>query len=486
MGAAEGLDLRTEELTATVNTSTPSALHGHDIAYRAFPRRRALSVLAGLGALCLGLVSLPGSAGTLDAGSVKETVFPSGLRLLVKESHATDLAAVQVWVRAGGFREDEKTNGTAHVIEHLVFKGSDTGGPGTLDGEVENLGGLLEATTEKDWTRFNCTVAGRYVGRIVNVVADALRKPKFDQNDWEAERPVIVDEITRISLDPDIAMARLLYSAAFQKHPYRMDVRGEPRFIQTLDLKDVRAYYQKHYVPANMTVIVVGSVDGAAVERAVRTAFQADTPAPKPAESLPEPEVACVQPVRRSINSPYQNGYVGLAFPAPSVKDTPDVYAMDVLLTLLEMDGTGRLPRLMRDQGEVSASFETRRQPGLMTIIASTGPRNTEQVETLIKRELELTASQAIPESEIGIAKRILRGAYVLDNETYSGQAGTLGYYAAIDRWQFASDYLARIDAVTPEQVQAVARKYLQMDHSATILLKPAPGPAAPPRSDTE
>jgi zinc protease len=110
-----------------------------------------------------------------------------------------------------------------------------------------------------------------------------------------------------------------------------------------------------------------------------------------------------------------------------------------------------------------------------------------EQVETLIRRELDFLVNNAIPPAEVAYAKRALRGSYISDCETYSGQAGTLGYYDSIDTWRFASDYLANVEKVTPEQVQEVARKYLKSDESVAVILKPraAPAPQAPPKTGT-
>lgn len=457
------------------------------LARRALSRRRLL----GRGALLFGsslsglcLAAPPARTGTLDVSKVKETVFPNGLRLVVKEARASDLASVQVWIRAGGFQETEATAGTAHVIEHLVFKGSETSGPGSIDAEIENLGGLLEAATEKDWTRFSCTVSGRYVGKVLQVVADAVRKPQLRLEDWEAERPVIREEIEQTRLNPEALLSQGLFDLSFQKHPYRLDVRGTVPFINNLDIQQVRDYYRKHYVPSNMTVVVVGDVDPAGVERAARAAFAADQGARAPEVVLPPEEKACEKSERRVLATGYLSGYVGLAFPAPSVRDLPDTHAMDVLVTILEHSGMGRLPQAMRNAGAVRAVYETRRQACLFTVLASTGRTEAEQVESLLRRELEFAATRPIQPREIELAKRLLHGAYALDNEPYAGQAGSLGYYASIDSWKFAAEYLERINAVTVEQVQEAARKYLDPEHSVSIVLKARAGGAPqPPRS---
>jgi zinc protease len=450
------------------------------------PTFRPVHAVAGLLLAGVALTALPARTGTLDSAQIKETVLPNGLRLLVKEARATDLAAVQVWIRAGGFREDEATAGTAHALEHLLFKASERRESGSLDDEIENLGGLLEATTEKDWTRLGCTVNGRYAGKVIGLVAEVLRKPQLRATDLEAEKPVILEEINAIRFNPEAEVSRKLFDLAFQKHPYKHDVRGTESFIRRLTLESVRGYFQKHYTPANMTVIVVGDVDQAGIERAVRAAFPPDPLGTKPAvpASLPPQETACEKAERFAGNSAFPFGVVGLAFPAPSVADDPDVYAMDVLLTLMEHDGTGRLPRAVRGL-PIQSTFQTQRQRGLFTVIAVTGNVDPDRVEPLLRKELDFAGSNEIPEAEITLAKRMLRGSYAMDNETYAGQASSLGFYASIDRWQFAANYLANIERVTPEQVQAVARKYLKSDHSVAVTLKPRSAPQPMPRIGT-
>lgn len=453
------------------------------------PRPAARRLPAGrlaLAALAALLFTLPARSGTLDPAQIKETTFPNGLRLIVKEAHGTDLAAVQMWIRAGGFTEDERESGTAHVIEHLVFKGTESHAAGAIDDEIENLGGLLEASTEKDWTRFGCTVAGRYVGKVIPAMADVLRKPKFSAEDFEVEKPVILEEISDIATNPETSVMRGLYQAAFQHHPYGNDVRGTPQFLKKLTLDQVRAYYRRHYIPSNMTLVVVGDVDPAGVERVTRAAFQADQGGPPPAApALPAEEKACAQPRRIQVRAPFSNGYVGIAFPAPSVKEDPDAYAMDVLLTLLEHGGNGRLPRILRQSAGVDASYETRRQPGLFTVIAATTPENVQNVEALIRKELDFVATHTVPGTELQFAKRELHGSFALENETYSEQASTLGYYDAIDRWQFATEYLSHVDKITAAQLQEVARKYLDPDHTITVLFSPRPTPMPRPQTGT-
>jgi zinc protease len=168
------------------------------------------------------------------------------------------------------------------------------------------------------------------------------------------------------------------------------------------------------------------------------------------------------------------------------VKDQPDVYAMDLLLTLLEHENGGRLPRLLRGQAAVQARFETRRQPGILSIVASTGSTPPEDVEALIRKELDFLRNHPVTAAELAVAKRALRGSYALDNETLSGQASSLGYYDAIDTWQFACEYLSQVEAITPAQLNEVVHKYVLLDRCVTLVLKPRATGGVPPRGNVQ
>ncbi len=451
-------------------------------------RRRGLNrrQLLGSGAAVLAgaaVVGAPARAGTLDASQIQETVFPSGLRLVTKENHATGLAAVHVWVRAGGFTETLQTAGTAHVIEHLLFRAGDRSAA-SIDNEIENLGGLLEARTEKDWTQIGCTVSGRHAGKVLGLLGATMSKPVFREEDLAAERPVLIEEMNQVVLNPTELLTRELFRLAFKQHPYRFEVRGTGAFLSSVGIESVRAYYQKHFVPSAMTVVVVGDVDAAGVERAVRAAFPIDG---KPAAlALPPAEQPIAAPQRATIPGLSPAGFVALGYPSAAVSEQPEVHATDLLLTMLENGGGGRLPRLFRGAAGINANFQTRRQAGLMAVIAQTLPDRVEQVEALLRRELEFVAKGQIPVEEVDLAKRALRGSFALDSETYSGQASTLGFYAAIDRWQFASEYLQKVEAVTIDQIRAVAAKSLVAERCIAVQMLPRErGPARPQQDGT-
>jgi zinc protease len=429
------------------------------------------------------LLAMAARAGTLDAASIQEHVLPNGLRVVIREGHGAELVAIQYWVRAGIFLENAETAGTAHFLEHLWFKGTPRRPAGDVDQEIEDLGSLLEAETDKDWTVVRTTVASQFAAKALDVIADVIQHPRFRLDDIEAERRVILDEIASTRADPNRLLIGRLYAAAFRTHPYRFETTGPPRNLLAFKQPQLREYYRAHYAPSNAILVIVGDVQPAEILRQVKALFPAPgPPAARPALPPLESGPAGTEPRRQVIETRFRGGYYGVAFPAPGMEATEDVYAMDVLVTALEQTPWGRLPTALRaDAVSVRARYQTLRQPGLLMVTVQAMPEKLENVERLVLAEIQKLRDAPLSAAELEGTKRILTGKYAIDNETFEGQGLSLGYYAAIDRWQFACTYLDGIRKVTAEQVREAARRYLTAERAVTVIMRPgAEGGARP------
>lgn len=428
-------------------------------------------------ALLAVLPASPSLSGTLEKTSVQATRTAAGLQVLVKPSRAADLAAVQLWIRAGGYLETPETHGITHAIEHLLFRASSKKGEESIDAQVENLGGLLEATTEKDWIRLSCTVSGRHAARVVEIIGKALQEPGFTSQAYQAELPLMLEEIDSAAANPAIVVSDQVYRLAYRTHPYRLEVRGNPAVLRRLTVAQLEAHYARYFRPSNMVLLVAGNVDPSQISAAAARAFPAPASGAEPPQ-IPPDESPCSSGERKTEPSQFGAGFVGLAFPAPSVKDIPHTHAMDLILTMLDHKGQGRLSRLLQG-GPVQATYQTRRQAGVLIVVAGTGAADPAPVEALIRKEIDFFRTQTVTQEDLELARRLLHGSYALDNETFEGQASSLGYYAAIEDWKFASEYLEKVGAVTPEQIHETARKYLDPATSVTLLMTPRANPPA-------
>lgn len=407
---------------------------------------------------------------------VTTTTLPNGLKVIVYENHSTGLVAVDVWVKAGSTNETAETNGAAHFIEHLLFKSTENREPGQVDLELESLGSSAEARTSRDWAHFYTIVEKTYLGKSLEILSDVVTKPKFRQEDIDQERAIILDEITRGQSDPFHALRDALYGAAYEKHPYKFPIEGTPASIKKINKDIINDYYNRLYTPANTTVVLVGDVIPADGIAAVNKAFagfkkKSAIPIAVPADS------ERTQATRQSIKRNTRLTYLGIAFPAPSIKSKPDVYAMDVLTSYL---GVGyqswldsELKLNQRLAMDTTTDFLSQKDPGLAILMVAVEPANLQKAEDAIMEKIAALRQTPISDFDLSRAKRSLEGSYAFDVETFAGRATNLGFYDSIDSVDSSINYAANIRSVTASDVLETAKKYFDPNKAVIVVLGP-------------
>lgn len=445
--------------------------------------RLLLGLAAALLIIQRGLAAQPIPAPTLD-------VLPNGLRVIVVQRHSAKLAAIDLRVRAGAAYETPETNGTAHLIEHLLFKGTTTRKPGEVDAAIESVGGELGANTGKDWAQFATVVPSSAWRAALEVLADAIENPAFRAEDLQIERRVILPELAAAEADPTRAPYAAIARVAFPAdHPYGRSLYGPPENIQKLTREDLLGFWRARYTPANMSLVVVGDVTREEIVGAARTLFDAPAapPAAAPPADLPDPGpipgVVRAEPLVR--DRPLVTVVVG--FRAPPVTDVADVVALDVLLQVLVMGGRGRLHDALIRGPEialaVSADFLTQRAPGLVTLTAVGRVGSEKRLEAALLAEVRRLLAEGVTPGETESARRALLGQTLFDEETFAGEANSLAFYDAIASYEFMVRYRERIAAVTPEDLARVARRCLTPGNYAVATVVPPAPPAAPDQS---
>jgi zinc protease len=405
----------------------------------------------------------------------QRVVLDNGLTVIVHENHATEIVTVQAWVKVGSRDETDELNGAAHFVEHMLFKGTRRRRVGQIDREVESLGGLLNASTSWDYTQYYIVGASRFFDRILDIQSDALVNSTFDAAEVDRERLVVIEELNRRDDTPTTRLFDAIYAAGYSVHPYRRPIGGSRAVIQAMTRDQLFAFYRSHYVPANVTVVVVGDVNAAETVTKVRRAYggwrRAGVPRPAP---QPEPPWAGVR--RIVLDGDVRVTYLTLGWPGPAARDRA-VYATDVLLYAL---GRGRGARLVRrvqeDQRlvqQISAGFPTAMDPTLFTVSAVTDPENLAPVEEAILAEVRAVRDQGVSDEELRRAKTLLDGEDVISTHTTRGFATTLGYYATVADLEFALTYRDRIRQVTREEVQRAAQAFLDPQRYAAVVLQP-------------
>src|SRR5262245_38696022 len=217
----------------------------------------------------------PGGGGSSHAPTVE--VLPNGLTLIVQDHRAADIVAVHLWVSTGVRYETPETLGHAHFQEHMLFKGTDTFGPGYIDRTVEGTGGRSNAFTTFDYTTFQILVPSEATRSAIRLLDEMAFRAKFDPKEVDAERQVIFEE-SRIETDnPRTAIIRQLHALVFGDHPYGRPVLGTPATMNAATQENLKAFNRRYYTPENMVLVVVGTVDAKAVRAMVDATLGART-----------------------------------------------------------------------------------------------------------------------------------------------------------------------------------------------------------------
>lgn len=406
---------------------------------------------------------------------VSRTVLENGLTVLVEEDRTTDLVALHTWVGAGSRDEDDETNGAAHFVEHMLFKGTARRRPGQMDREVEGLGGVQNAGTSLDWTYYYVVAAARHFDQILDLQADALLHSVIDPAEVDRERRVVIEEINRRDNFPGTRAFELLRGIAYTVHPYRRSVLGSRAGIERMSRETLLQFYRTFYVPGNMTVVVVGNVRAADAVARVRRAYQGarGEPVSRPARPVEPP----MEGVRRiTAEQDVRVTYLAMGFHAPAARDR-DLHATDVLLYALGRGLGARLRQQLVERARlaqsVSVSFLTAADPSLFVISAVTDPGLAERAEAAILTELAAVRDQGIAETELSRARNLLEGEHVYGTHTTRGRAYNLGFSATVADLEFATTYLDRVRQVTLPDLQRVARRLFDPQRYAVATIGP-------------
>ncbi|HEX6210673.1 MAG TPA: pitrilysin family protein [Methylomirabilota bacterium] len=420
----------------------------------------------------------PAAARPASAAAPTREVLPNGVVLIAQEHRAADVVAVQLWVRVGGRDERPEELGLSHYMEHMLFKGTPTRPPGSIDRLIEGLGGTSNAFTAYDFVHYDVVVPVAHVRTGLEILADIAVNAAFVPGELQAEKKVVFEEMSLLQDDPEKFMARRLAEVAYRGHPYGRSILGSREQIQALTRERLEAYYKKHYVPRNMAVVVVGPLTAAQVRPLVATTFgRLDGASPARPAARPVPPLTGGR--REDVRRPEQQAYLGLAWQAAATGvAAEDIPAVDLLTYILGDGPSSRLNRTVREEKRLVQSIEaiyvTREQSGLVSVTARLDPKDLDAAETAVFDVIRRVRAEGVSEAEHQRALVTAESFYAFDIETAEGLARTYGQ--AETTWTLDDElrYLGRLRAVTAPQIQAAARKYLGDDNFARVRFLPA------------
>ena len=402
-------------------------------------------------------------------------VLPNGVVVISQEHRASDVVALQLWVRAGGRDEAPAELGLSHYLEHMLFKGTPTRPPGSIDALLEGLGGNSNAFTSYDFTHYDVVVPESGLRAAVEMLADIAVNAAFVPAELESEKKVVFEEMNLTEDDPERFLTRRLTEAAYARHPYGRPLLGTRELVGALTRDTLNAYYKKHYVPANMVLVVVGAVTAAEARALAAETFGRLTgPAPARPPALAPPSLA--GGARVDVPRPEQQAYLGLAWHAAPTGNT-DIYAVDLLTYILGDGPSSRLNQVLREQRglvqTIESSYIPRQHSGLVSVIARLDAKNLEAAETAVREVVRRVREEGVTPAERQRAIITAESTYAFDIETAEGLARNYGQAETTWSLRDEVEYLMRLRQVSAEQIRAAARTYLGDDNYVRVRFLP-------------
>lgn len=426
---------------------------------------------------------VPMCTGTLAA--TQEFRLENGMKVLVKEDHRAPIVTSQVWYKVGSSYEHDGMTGISHVLEHLMFKGTERYPAGEFSRIVAREGGEENAFTGRDYTAYYQTLANDRLPVALELESDRMRNLLLQESEFLKEVEVVKEERRlRTEDQPNAQVSEQFNAAAFMVSPYRHPVIGWMDDLNSMQIGDLRRWYRAWYAPNNATLVVVGDVDPAAVHRLAQRYFgDIKVEELEPVKSRQEPIQYGEKRIR--VRVPARQPYLMMGYKTPVLAAMPESwepYALEVLSALMSTGDSSRLQRNLVRGAEVAAAVDSdyslfNRLPELWSVDAIPAPgQSMEKLEAAIQRELEQLRSELVPEDELDRVRKQVIANQVYQQDSVFYQAMLIGMLETVGLdWRLLEQYPARIAAVTPEQVREVARRYLKSDQLTVAVLEPLP-----------
>ena len=403
------------------------------------------------------------------------SLLDGGLEVLTERIPGVRSAAVGIWVRQGSVHEAAEDAGVSHMLEHMVFKGTERRSSVEIAVALEGLGGSLDAYTSREHTSYQARVLDEHVPEALDVLSDLVIRPKLDQDDLQLEREVVLEEIAQVEDTPDDLVFELHCEWLWNGHPYGRSILGSTETVGAMTSEQLRALHRQRYTGTNLVIAGAGNVDHddfvsrvgelfSEVEAGVRVSHAEPTP---PTRSGVE---------RRARESAQTHIVFGTDVPGHS---HPDRYALILLSSAMGAGMSSRLFQKVREELGLCYSVYTYQSfygvSGVSGVYVGTRPGTAGKAASAVRSELERVAGTGLTDEELEQIKRQVKGQVMISLESTGARLHRLASFALHDE-EFVglSGLLERIDAVTAEDVRRVARVYFNPERQLELRLGPA------------
>jgi zinc protease len=447
--------------------------------------------------VALALACSAGWAAAADAlpvvAPVSQFTLSNGMTLIVKPDHRSPTAVHMLWVRVGSMDEVDGTSGVAHVLEHMMFKGTPTVKAGDFSRKVAALGGRENAFTSKDYTGYFQQIPAARLLDVMQLEADRFANSQWSDEDFRKELEVVKEERRlRTEDNPHARLHEAMEAVQYQASPYRRPIVGWMNDLEAMTPADARAFFQRWYTPANAAVVVAGDVDVAQVRAWAEQSYGPIAPRALDARKpRVEPEQSGMR--RLAFKAPAEQAYVALSFKTPSLtvqgldalgdEASNDALALTVLAAVLDGFPGARLERALTqpkdhvaDSAGAHAGLSARGPQAFILVGVPASGKTAAQVEAALREQVARVARDGVQESELARVKTQWVAGEVYKLDSVFNQARILGVNW-INGFPLDADQrlIARLRGITAAQVKAVAAKYFGDDALTVATLLPQP-----------
>jgi zinc protease len=440
------------------------------------------------------MIGLIGNSAWAAPDASQQFTLRNGMTLIVKPDHRAPTAVHMLWVRVGSMDEVDGTSGVAHVLEHMLFKGTPTVKAGDFSRRVAALGGRENAFTSKDYTGYYQQIPAARLSEVMHLEADRFANNQWSDEDFRKELEVVKEERRmRTEDNPHARLFEAMTASVYQASPYRRPVAGWMSDLESMVPEDARAFYRRWYTPANAAIVVAGDVDPQAVFALAEKHYGGIANAQLP-ERKPRGEPVQSGLRRLDFKVPAEQAYVALAFKVPGIRpgapgaalwdaQAQDALALTVFAAVLDGYDGARLDRALTQSDDhvadnASAHYSATAR-GPVTFMLSGVPasgKSSAALEAALRAQLKRVADEGISAAELKRVVNQWTASEVYQQDSVFNQARMLGA-----NWTmglppgFEADMLERLRGVTPAQVQAVAARYFGDDELTVATLVPQP-----------
>jgi zinc protease len=407
----------------------------------------------------------------------------NGLRIALKQIRTAPIVSAWVWYNVGSRNEIPGKTGLSHWVEHMQFKGTKNFTGKEMEDTISRTGGYSNALTSPDWTAYYQTLPSIALELALRFEADRMVNSLFDSLEVETERTVILSEREGNENDPQFLLSEAVQQASFKQHPYRNEVLGSTEDLLSLTREDLYGHYRNYYQPSNAMLCLAGSFDLDDILTLVRDCFESIGNT-EPIRSIPKPENEIASAERVEVQGPDEANYIQIAWRSPRAND-PDFFAYTLIESILSgpsslnMFGSGgignRSSRFYRElvesqlaasaYGSLSASID----PGIYSLsIICREDHSPDEVIARVDQVVDQFLNEKTSVEDQAIALKQARANFAYSSDNITNQAFWLGYANNFADYSWFTDYVARLEQVTAEDILRVARRYLDPAHRVT------------------